>query len=288
LVKARSIGTGIGAFFNNPGVLILGGLAIALLFFQKDIRGAFGSLGQGISQGIGGLGNIDITLPEFNFPDITFPNITFPSFDISNIFPSQEQFPEAVLTPEGEVATLPLSQPGEGLPNPADQPTNPTEVDIALSEGATPSEIADLIGLPSIDPNLFQPPGALTPTPAGPDVFTPAGINIGPFLGLEPTGGLPEISDAPLVTSQLNLGQEQPFTLAPLGAQTLTSIINEFDVTASQAANIKFISQQGGDPFATPENIFGGNPPAVSDPMFQGLTPEEIALQLTGGNISNF
>ena len=31
-----------------------------------------------------------------------------------------------------------------------------------------------------------------------------------------------------------------------------------------------------------------GGPSAVSDPVFEGLTAEEIALRLTGGNISNF
>jgi len=87
--------------------------------------------------------------------------------------------------------------------------------------------------------------------------------------------------------SQLNIGQEQPFTEAPLGALSLSAIIDKFMVTASQAANIKFIAQQGGDPFADPSNIFGENPPAVT-PGFQGLTPEQIFAQLVGGNIQNF
>lgn len=263
MVKARSIGTGLGSFFNNPGVIILGALAVVFLFFQGDIRKAFGSLGESIS---GGLGDINIQLPEIKLPDITFP-----SFDISNIFPSQEQFPEAVLTPEGEVATLPLSQPGEGLPNPADQPTNPTPIDIALSEGATASDIADIIGIqpddPNQDPTKFLPP-------------TEELVSTVPFAVVTPA--------EPEPTSALNLGQEQPLTEAPLGALSLSSIIDKFMVTASQASNIKFISQQGGDPFADPSSIFGENPPAVSDPQFQGLSPEEIALQLTGGNISNF
>ena len=54
-------------------------------------------------------------------------------------------------------------------------------------------------------------------------------------------------------------------------------------VTASQAANIKFISQQGGDPFAEPSNIFGENPSAVSSPEFQGLSLSEIAAQIGQG-----
>jgi len=67
-------------------------------------------------------------------------------------------------------------------------------------------------------------------------------------------------------------------------------------VTASQAANLKAIAQG----FTPEEEQFlqgsqdvggfftGFNPPAVSDPQFQGLTPQEIALRLTGGNIQNF
>jgi len=45
MAKAKAAGQFLGGIFNNPGVIILGGLAIALLFFQKDIRNAFGSLG---------------------------------------------------------------------------------------------------------------------------------------------------------------------------------------------------------------------------------------------------
>jgi len=67
MVKARTAGSFLGGIFNNPGIIILGALAIALLFFQKDIRTAFGNLGK-----------IDITLPEF--PKIEFPDITFPDF----------------------------------------------------------------------------------------------------------------------------------------------------------------------------------------------------------------
>jgi len=266
MVVAKSAGGFLGGIFNNPGIIILGALAVVLLFFQGDIRKAFASLGEGISEGFG---NINIDLPEFNLPDITFPDISFPSFgDIS--FP---QFPN--LPPGGE-AGIPLDP--EGV-NPPSAPTAPTPIDVALSEGATPQDIAEIIGIDPTDPN--QDPTKFLPPVEEPQIISPLGINLTPFLGLEPT---PD----PTPTSQLNLGQEQPFTEAPLGALSLSAIIDKFMVTASQAANIKFISQQGGDPFATPGNIFGENPPAVADPQFQGLTPEEIALSLTGGNISNF
>jgi len=74
MVKARTAGSFLGGIFNNPGIIILGGLAIALLFFQKDIREAFGNLGK-----------INIELPEFKFPEFTFPEITFPTLPEINL-----------------------------------------------------------------------------------------------------------------------------------------------------------------------------------------------------------
>jgi len=74
MVKARAAGSFLGGIFNNPGIIILGGLAIALLFFQKDIREAFGNLGK-----------INIELPEFKFPEFTFPEITFPTLPEINL-----------------------------------------------------------------------------------------------------------------------------------------------------------------------------------------------------------
>jgi len=72
----RGAGGFLGGLFNNPGVVILGGLAIALVFFSGDIRKAFGSLGESIGS-IGDIELPDITLPTINFPEI---NIDFPDF----------------------------------------------------------------------------------------------------------------------------------------------------------------------------------------------------------------
>jgi len=75
-----------GGFFSSPTFIILGAITVLLLFFQGDIRKAFGDLGKIELPSLP-----DITFPSFEFPDITFPDITFPSFDIdfpdiSNIF----------------------------------------------------------------------------------------------------------------------------------------------------------------------------------------------------------
>jgi len=222
-MSARAAGGFLGGITNNPGIVIILVILGIVLIFSKDI-----------AKGIGGLKFPSFEFPDINLPDITFPSFDidfpsfdfeFPSFDFSNIF-GDLKFPDAVLTEEGEVAVLPLTQPGEGGVNPADMPTNPTEIDIALSEGATPGEIAEIIGLPSIDPNLFQPPSV------EPKVITPFGIDITPFLGL----GEPKAVDAvPLADpiSELNIGQEQPGSFI-LGGQTLSTIIQMFDVSHLQ------------------------------------------------------
>jgi len=84
MVVAKSAGSFLGGILNNPGAIILGGIAIALLFFQGDIRKAFGDFGKNFGK---------IELPEFpkiELPDITFPDITFPEFpqfpDFGSIF----------------------------------------------------------------------------------------------------------------------------------------------------------------------------------------------------------
>jgi len=279
MAKAKAAGQFLGGIFNNPGIVILGALAIALLFFQKDIRSAFGSLGESIS---GGLGDINIQLPEIKFPEIKFP-----SFDFGGLFGGVE-FPQFPSLPPGGIEGIPLDP--EGV-NPPGAPTAPTPIDVALSEGATPAEIAAIIPPDPTDPNLD--PTKFLPPDIGPKVITPAGINLDEFLTPDPFIGPPQPTfEGPQSNlfnqGQLNIGQEQPFTEAPLGALSLSAIIEKFMVTASQAANIKFIAQQGGDPFALAGNIFGENPPAVSDPQFQGLTPEQIFAQLVGGNIQNF
>jgi len=112
MVKAKSAGSFIGGIFNNPGIVILGALAIGLLFFQKDIRGAFGSLGESIS---GGLGDINIQLPELKFPEIKFPDITFPEFNFSlPSLPGLPQLPGPFVGPER--MDVPFPDPERDLP----------------------------------------------------------------------------------------------------------------------------------------------------------------------------
>jgi len=87
----------------------------------------------------------------------------------------------------------------------------------------------------------------------------------------------------------------------PIANLSLSQIIDRFGVTASQAADIRARETEDFGDFNFGTNTGGGigsiiptissllsNFGAVSDSNFQGLSAQEIALRLTGGNISNF
>jgi len=79
----RGAGGFLGGFFNNPGVVIIAGLAVALFLFRDKISEGFGQL----AEGIGNIGNVEF--PDISFPEISFPeiNIEFPEFpDFGSIF----------------------------------------------------------------------------------------------------------------------------------------------------------------------------------------------------------
>lgn len=289
--RAKAAGSGIGAFFNNPGVLIIGALIVFIAFFRGDIRNAFGSLGESIS---GGLGDINIQLPEFNFPDINFP-----SLDFGGIFEGFNPFPSAVLGQEGEVLALPLTEDGI---NPAADPTNPTPVDILISEGETDPRIInpeafDPEQAPQLfDPTMFQPPTeeGTGPIPRGGPSFEDLGL----------------IAGGDQVQTELDTGQQFAgfgpsfeggvVRETPLEFLSLNQISEMLGISASRAASLRaeaigfdggfipegfFEQEQQGLPEGIDAPDFGG---FTGDPMFEGLTPEEIALRLTGGAISNF
>jgi len=274
MVVARSAGSFLGGILNNPGAVIALVALGAIFFFRNDIRKAF--------ENISTFEFPAIELPKFpEFP--SFPEIKFPEFpDFSAVFQSLADQISKGFAGLGTIGGTTVS------------PTMPPDVPTDIPPTTLPSGLGDV----DIPPSVLDPSGIVTsetpPTFDASQFVTEAELQ----ARLEARDAESEIAPVSTIpfavvtraepTSQLNIGQEQPFTLAPLGAQTLSSIIDRFMVTASQAANIRFISQQGGDPFADPSNIFGENPPAVSDPQFQGLTPEQIALRLTGGNISNF
>jgi len=308
MAKAKAAGSFIGALFNNPTFLILGALGIALLFFQKDIRNAFASIGEGFGK---------IELPEISLPTINLPEINFPEFpafpDFSGFFTglqeSQSNFFDNLLK----------GFTGGEIPKPLkmveDTGLLTQEEVLACQCGSTITQ--DAFGnvqqlckvcdnavdaaLPSQDPALNIP---LTEGFVG-------GIGGGllDFLGLTPAQQFVqdkiETEDLPEGFTGGGIsfigGQINP---TPIQNLSLSQIIDKFNVTASQAANIKAIASDdfGDFDFGTnlglglgsvvAEGEFMFRPPQfetnISNPEFQGLTPEEIALRLTGGNIQNF
>lgn len=60
-------------------------------------------------------------------------------------------------TPTPQRLPIPLSQPGTGLPNPANAPTNPTAIDVGLSQGIKPTPTPSLTD-PNLSAEKFQPP----------------------------------------------------------------------------------------------------------------------------------
>jgi len=116
MAKAKAAGSFLGGLSNNPGIIIIAVVAIALFLFRDRISNAFASVGQG-------LGEINIQLPEINLPDISFPEL--PTFE----FPSLPSLP-------------PIFGGGEPEPTPPEAgPVPPDEsggfVGLEIPEGCT-------------------------------------------------------------------------------------------------------------------------------------------------------
>jgi len=267
-VAGSAAGGFAGGFFNNPGLIaiigIIAAIGIPLLIFRKNIADFFS----------GGIQLPDINLPSINLPDITFPSFDFefPSFEFPEItFPSVD-LPDigGVLGSIGETIT----QAAGTVLNPQDAPTTESEgtaVDFTESGmaaargergGATDEALEDAI----------EQDFGVTVAPTLLDSV------IAPF-----TGGGPSFEGGTIFET-------------PIEFLSLSQIIDRFMVSATEAASIRaeaigfteseeaFLSQGDVDV----GGFVAGGPAAVSDPAFEGLSLEEIALRLTGGNISNF
>jgi len=274
--KARAAGSFLGGIANNPGIIIIAALLGGLFIFRDRISGAFAAIP-------GALGDINIQLPEIALPalpTINLPEITFPSLPgLPQIFGGGDtELDPANLPPDvqntGLLADPTVCECGSTIIQDAQgdvtqfcKECSPT-TDQALPGGF-------IGGL--ADPNFLNFLG-LTPAPPA----TPSPPNNLDF------GELPPGFEGGGVSFQG--GSILPFgTGQNIGDLSLSEIIDRFNVTASQAASLRSEAQG----FTPEEDVFlqgsqGFNPPAVSDPQFEGLTPQEIANRLTGGNISNF
>jgi len=295
--------------------LLAGGLFAIFLI----IRGAGQALGglkfPDLGSAIG-----DITFPEITFPEISFPEA--PSFDfLKDIFGGDDSssiageevpfFDDTVIIPEdtkvdpetGIVtsSTPPISTgPGATFDEQFFAQTKAGVFDtlfetLGLSPTLAASIVAPAKTLADLSKILFQAnqgqfgPG-VTPGPEAPAATeTESEIsNIVANLPAGFTGGGPSFIGGSIFET-------------PIVNLSLSQIIDKFNVTASQAANIKAIAADdfGDFDFGTNTGLgigsvvgsipalqgLGGN---VSDSSFAGLSLEEIANKLTGGNIQNF
>jgi len=276
---------------KNPAVLGIAAVGIIAFIFKDKISDFLSNisggaataniLGENLLSNLQGTQNLlkgvndfftDFKLPEFptfEFPTFEFPTFEFPTFEFPKIF---------------------------GEPEPVGTP-----VDQALAAGATPQDIAAMltpeeIALdPNQDPTKFLPP-ALPQEPT--------------IVGTQPTSIIdfvnnflpkPQLDVQSAIPDQQFQGGGVSFeggfvSETPIENLSLSQIIDKFMVSASKAADIKaqaigftpeeqaFLNQ--GQEISPLGDI--ASQPAVSDPQFQGLTPEEIVLKLTGGVISNF
>jgi len=329
MAKAKAAGSFIGALFNNPTFLILGALGIGLLFFQKDIRNAFASIGEGFG---------NITLPEIKLPDITLPDINFPEFpkielpDFTGLFTGfQEQFnllfqnqksilagqtieqgkgtvtiPEdTIVNPDGTVTsttpptgTQPTTETfgGETFPLGTFAQERASLFDFLVAGGQTPvraqiaiskGEFGDFDFLEKVRSDFIEFFGKPEPAPLNQGLDNEVGFVV-PFndpLGLG--GGGSFIGGTTTFGDETNIVDTLSEVLAIFpnltASQAADALAENVGLTPNQFAqtdpDIINISSQGFDPDQILLNASGG---------FSGLTPEQIANILTGGNIQNF
>jgi len=304
MAKAKAAGSFIGGLFNNPTFLILGALGVILLFFQGDIRKAFANLGK--------IEIPPIELPTINLPTINLPEIKFPALpDFTGFFTGLQEQQENFFTKFINQFNLGISA---DIPKPTKMVEDTGLIDFSKCQcGAT--VIQDAFGnvfseckqcqvtdtaLPSQDPSLNIPDT---------NGFV-GGIGGGllDFLGLTPAqefaiskGGfeVPKSNPFGIGGGGSFIGGTTTFGDTDNIVDTLSEVLNIFpNLTASQAADalaqnvgltanefaqvdpdIINISSSGFDSDQIILNASGG---------FSGLTPEQIAFILTGGNISNF
>jgi len=322
--KARAVGSFFGGIANNPGIVILGIALGGLFIFRDKISNAFASLGEGFGNIDVTLPEIklpDITFPEFNFPD--FSGI-FQGFQdqLSSIAG------QTVTGSQGQDVTIPpdtMVDPDTGIVTSETPPTivsttgkgmdittlfgelRPKVFDTLINLGFEPAEAFGFLKNVTTIEGLNQ---------VLQSVNSFGQINqqdIEDIPGVAPTNLLNQeglISDQKIKSFLINEQQQQfggggvsfvggSIFETPIENLSLSQIIDKFGVTASQASNIKAIA---GDDFGDFDfgtntglgigSVIPGLPGIqesnVSDPQFQGLTPQQIFLQLVGGNIQNF
>jgi len=294
--KSRAAGSFLGGITNNLGVV---GIALglgALFIFRDKISDFFQKGFESLKFPDINLG--DVNLPEIKFPE--FPEITFPEFpDFTNIFAGFQD----------QLSSL-AGQTVDGITIPADTTVNP---DGTVSSSTPPTfdltEFERQAALDALEINRLrsQLENELAAIPASEDISGAefaAARNAEEFRRRQEAALQAALGNQNVQTdiegNQFSGGGVSfiggSVTETPIRFLSLGQIIDRFNVSASQAADIRAraLDDFGDFDFGTNTGSGIGNIPiiqnvgAVSDQQFQGLTAQEIALRLTGGNISNF
>jgi len=317
------------------------GVAIVGLFFV--IRGAGQALSNfklpSLASSIG-----DISFPEIKFPEINFPNLNpfdeegfFSNLQkqFDNFFSNQSSIAGQTV-PSESGSDVPVTIPEDTIVNPDGTVTSstPPTIDLGVEPGGLdPFGEISFNKLKSQVFNTLTQTIGLTPAKAFSQLrdleFTKGStfkdldfvlqsfnqpIDPALFSKQDTPAPLPAISDQQ-VQNFLDLPGQNfqgggvgfiggQITETPIANLSLSQIIDRFQVSASQAANILGIARNDfgnfdfgvntgsgiGSVFQDPSlsNLLGTNLSNVSNNQFQGLSNTQIALQLTGGNIQNF
>ena len=266
---AREAGTFLGGFFNNPGLVAIALGIGALLVFRKPITEAFANFK------LPSINLPDVNFGDFKFPDIKFPdfNIQFPTFeaptfDFGNLFnqilnpgePGREEGSIEEQVEEGVIDVIPDVTGGRGDRLRGDQ---------------TMEKVNELV-------QRFLPEGFNTERTSvsfGTEIIVPPGDELNLGGGLSFIGGTTTFGD--------NL------------VDTLSEVLNIFPNLSASQARDALEENQGltGSQFRLINpDVINLSSEGIDQPQillnasggFTGLTPEQIAKLLTGGNISNF
>jgi len=283
-VAGAGAGGFAGGFFSSPTFLILGALVVGLVFFGSDIRKAFAGFGEN-------LGQIQLpSLPSIEFPDITFPDITFPSLDID--FPDISASFGAAGEQAGQFFTGLQEQfnqflegiggnGGGGLPLPPDVPDTGLIPDVATVCPCGSRVVQDIMG--DVQQTCIPCPEEMVPLPGDPSFIGP--VQPDEMFSLDTFGQTEQKIEEEFaqVMDQLELpggfvGAGPSFeggTIfeTPIENLSLSQIIDQFDVTASQAADIRARAQDDFGSFDFGTNTgsgFGPGDDPLTDPLVTG------------------
>jgi len=290
MVAAKSAGQAVGGFFNNPSIFALAAIGIGLFLFRDKISDFFSKITGG-AEGAAAVGETASILGGNLTSNLTLtPLDTDPLFGKEGFFTNfSENFFGFLGEQQSNLDTF-FDDSQKNLDNIFQGGS-----DFLGDIGKTITDAIDNVT------DIFEPREEstdITETPAAEGRASDRGRNIIETISADLNNSVQSQIDNQQfqgggISFQGGVVRETPIEFLSLG-----QIIDRFDVTASQAADIRARASDDFGDFDFGTNIGASNITdaiaeiqnigAVSDLEFEGLTAEEIALRLTGGVISNF